>query len=377
MGPPPPGRGHAWVEPSLVVEVRFKEITEEQLLRQPTFLRFRDDKKPSECVAADAPPPPEPEMTVASKRPAPKTKTGLTFTNLDKIFWPEAGFTKGDLIAYYEAISPWMLPYLRDRPIVLTRYPNGIAGKSFFQKDAPEYVPPWVRRGHLPGGGGFARDPSQEGNEANFFLCDDLETLLYLANLGTIPIHTWSACFADPQHPDWCILDLDPKTAPFADVVTLARATHDLCKQIGLPAYCKTSGQKGLHVLFPMGRQLTHEQSTSLAELIARAIEARHPAISSTERSIPARKGRVYLDFMQNGYGKTIAGPFSARPVPGATVSMPLKWSEVNAKLDPRKFTLKTAPLRMKKLRDDPFVPVLTGKADVPAVLQKLSGLLK
>jgi bifunctional non-homologous end joining protein LigD len=370
-----PGRGNVWVQPLLVVEVRFKEVTEESLLRQPTFLRFRDDKKPEECIAsaeAEAPP-----MPKATKSPAKKTGKELAFSNLEKIFWPDEGYTKGDLIAYYDAVSPWMLPYLRDRPIVLTRYPNGITGKSFFQKDAPEYVPEWVRRAHLPGGGGFSRDPKQEGNEANFFLCDNLETLLYLANLGTIPIHTWSSRFANPRHPDWCILDLDPKTAPFADVVTLAQATRELCEQIGLPSYCKTSGQKGLHVLFPMNCQLTHEQSTSLAELIARAVEARHPAISSTERSIPARKGRVYLDFMQNGYGKTIAGPFSARPVPGATVSMPLKWSEVNGKLDPKAFTLKTAPVRMKKLKGDPFAPVLTEKTDVPAVLAKLSGLLK
>ena len=369
----PPGRGNTWVKPELVVEVRYKEVTDESLLRQPTFLRFRDDKKPAECIAT-----PEAPITLPKSKPKPKTKnTELAFSNLEKIFWPEEGYTKGDLIAYYQAVSQWMLPYLRDRPIVLTRYPNGITGKSFFQKDAPEYVPEWVHTAHLPGGGGFARDPKQEGNEANFFLCDNVETLLYLANLGTIPIHTWSSRFADAQHPDWCILDLDPKTAPFGDVVKLAQATHELCEQIGLPAYCKTSGQKGLHVLFPMGCQLTHEQSTSLAELIARAVEARHPTISSTERSIPARKGRVYLDFMQNGYGKTIAGPFSARPVPGATVSMPLKWSEVNGKLDPKKFTLKTAPARMKKLRDDPFAPVLTEKADIPAVLARLSGLIK
>jgi bifunctional non-homologous end joining protein LigD len=367
----PAGKGNVWVKPELVVEVRFKEVTDESLLRQPTFLRFRDDKKPEECTATSEPPMP--------KTQPPKKQAGkdLAFSNLDKIFWPDEGYTKGDLIAYYQAVSQWMLPYLRDRPIVLTRYPNGITGKSFFQKDAPEYIPDWIRRAHLPGGGGFARDPKQQGNEANFFLCDNVETLLYLANLGTIPIHTWSSRFANPQHPDWCILDLDPKTAPFADVVKLAQAARELCEQIGLPAYCKTSGQKGLHVLFPMGCQLTHEQSTSLAELIARAIEARHPTISSTERSIPARKGRVYLDFMQNGYGKTIAGPFSARPVAGATVSMPLRWSEVNGKLDPKKFTLKTAPARMKKLREDPFAKVLTEKPDVPKVLAKLAGLIK
>ncbi|HEY2028836.1 MAG TPA: DNA ligase D [Myxococcales bacterium] len=409
----PLGRGNTWVEPRLVVEVRYKEITEEGLLRQPTFLRFRTDKAPEECVLEGGPSGKSPSSSSSSfsepdsssssfsesssssrLSPSPPTSTGtrtstttktrtrtstkeVALSNLDKIFWPDDGYTKGDLIDYYRAISQWMLPYLRDRPIVLTRYPNGIAGKSFFQKDAPEYVPSWIRRESLPGGGGFSREPSQEGNVADFFIVDDVETLLYLANLGNIPIHTWSSRVADIKNPDWCILDLDPKTAPFSDVLTLARATHELCEQIGLPAYCKTSGQKGLHVLFPMGAQLTHEQSTSLAELIARAVEARHPKISSTERSIPARKGRVYLDYLQNGYGKTIVGPFSVRPIKGASVSMPLKWSEVNAKLDPKNFTIKTAPARMKKLRDDPLAKVLSESPDIPAVLQKLGGLLK
>ena len=329
IGPLPGGRGHTWVQPKLVVEVRYKEITEDGLLRQPTFLRFRSDKAAAECIAPDAP-------------PVSLTAREVPYSNLEKVFWPEEGYTKGDLIAYYRAIAPWLLPYLRDRPVVLTRYPDGIAGKSFFQKDAPDYVPAWVRT---------ARVWSEDGDrDVDFFVCEDVETLLYVINLGTIPLHLWSARLSTPQNPDWCIIDLDPKTAPFADVVTLANAVHELCEEIGLPSFCKTSGQKGLHVLVPVGGQLTHAQSTTLAELISRAVESQHRKIGTTERHIPSRKGRVYLDFLQNGYGKTIAGPFSARPVAGATVSMPLRWSEVNGKLDPRKFTLKTAPARMKKL---------------------------
>jgi bifunctional non-homologous end joining protein LigD len=357
----PTGAGHTWVQPRLVVEVRYKEITEEGLLRQPTFLRFRPDKTPAECAAPDAPP-----AAASQKREVP-------FTNLDKIFWPEEGYTKGGLIDYYRAISPWLLPYLRDRPVVLTRYPDGIAGKSFFQKDAPDFVPAWVRTARLPVGGGFARDPDEQGGrDVDFFLCDDVETLLYVINMGTIPLHLFSCRFASAQNPDWCILDLDPKTAPFADVVKLARAVHALCEEIGLPAFCKTSGQKGLHVLLPLGGQLTHAQSTTLAELIARAVEARHPDVGTTARQIPARRGRVYLDFLQNGYGKTIAGPFSARPVAGAPVSMPLRWSEVNARLNPQKFTIKTAPARMKKLGADPLLQVLELKPDLHAALARL-----
>jgi bifunctional non-homologous end joining protein LigD len=349
-GPLPAGRGNTWVQPKLVVEVRYKEITEEGLLRQPTFIRFRPDKTPAECASPEAP------MVAPQRREVP-------FTNLDKVFWPEEGYTKGDLIEYYRSISPWLLPYLRDRPLTLTRFPDGIAGKSFFQKDAPEYVPAWIRTAQF------------DGNE--HFICEDLESLLYVINLGTIPLHLVSARLARPQNPDWCIVDLDPKTAPFADVVTLAKATHALCEEIGLPDYCKTSGQKGLHVLIPLGGQLTHAQSVTLAELIARTVERQHEKIATTARHIPSRRGRVYLDCYQNGHGKTIAGPFSARPVPGATVSMPLKWSEVNARLDPRKFTLKSAPARMKKLKQDPLAKVLTQTPDLQAALAKLAGMLK
>ncbi|TMB32703.1 MAG: DNA ligase D [Deltaproteobacteria bacterium] len=356
MGPLPGGRGHTWVQPKLVVEVRYKEITEDGLLRQPTFLRFRSDKAPAECIEPGAPP-----VTLLPRE--------VPFSNLDKVFWPEDGYTKGDLIDYYRAVSPWLLPYLRDRPVVLTRYPDGIAGKSFFQKDAPDYVPAWVRT---------ARVWSEEGGrDIDFFVCEDVDTLLYVINLGTIPLHLWASRMAKPQHPDWSIIDLDPKTAPFEDVVTLANAVHELCEEIGLPSFCKTSGQKGLHVLLPVGGQLTHAQSTTLAELIARAVESRFPRIATIERHIPSRKGRVYLDYLQNGHGKTIAGPFSARPVQGATVSMPLKWSEVNGKLDPRKFTLKTAPARMKKLRQDPLQPVLELSPDLQAALARLAGKLR
>ena len=350
-GPLPKGRGHTWCKPVLVVEVRYKEITEDGLLRQPTFLRFRPDK------AAD-----EADHQPASAAPPPRAPV---LSNLDKVFWPEAGYTKGDLIDYYRDISPWLLPYLRDRAVTLTRYPDGIAGKSFFQKDAPAHVPGWVRTARVQG----------DGRELDFFVCDDLETLLYVVNLGTIPLHL-PANRLD-RNPDWCVIDLDPKEAPFAWVVTLAIAVHQLCEELELPSFPKTSGQKGLHVLIPLGAQLTHAQATSLGELIARVVEGRHPEIGTTERNIAARRGRVYLDFLQNGDGKTIAGPFSARPVPAATVSAPLRWSEVNGKLDPKKFTLKSLPARMKRLSGDPLLPVLTLSPDLPAALQRLAGRLK
>ncbi|HYX21103.1 MAG TPA: non-homologous end-joining DNA ligase, partial [Thermoanaerobaculia bacterium] len=364
-GAVPTGRGHAWVEPELVVEVRYKEWTGEGLLRHPVFLRVRDDKRVDECVredapGADEPPPPSPEPPPSLP---PEEKT-VPFSNLSKVFWPDEGYTKGDLIEYYRAIAPWLLPYLKDRPVVMTRYPDGIAGKSFFQKDAPHFAPDWIR---------LERIWSEHAErEIDYFVCDDLETLLYVANLGSIPLHVWASRVAAPERPDWCILDLDPKGAPFSHVVEIARAVHALCDEIQLPNFIKTSGATGLHVLLPLGGQCTHAESRTLGEILARAIEKDHGKIATTARMVGARGGKVYVDYLQNGHGKTIAGPFSARPVPGATCSAPLKWSEVNARLDPKDHTLKTLPARMKRLKTDPLAPVLTEKPDIHGALERL-----
>jgi len=358
-GPLPTGRGHSWVAPHRVVEVRYKEITEDGLLRAPVFLRFRDDKAPAECERPGAAPPPA--LAPAEQAREPRE---VVPSNLEKVFWPEEGHTKGDLLAYYRAIAPWLLPYLRDRPVVLTRFPDGIAGKSFFQKDAPDYIPAWIRT---------ARMRTDEGRDIDHFVCDDVETLLYVANLGTIPLHVYAGRAGAPESADWSVIDLDPKGAPFAWVARLARAVHDLCEEIGLPSFCKTSGQAGLHVLLPLGSRCTHDQARDLALVLSHVVERDHPDISTLVRApIQARKGRVYLDCYQNGYGKTIAAPFSARPVPGATVSMPLRWSEVNEKLDPRAFTLKSAPARLRKLKRDPLAKVLELDPDVPEALERL-----
>ena len=356
----PAGRGHVWVSPRRVVEVRYKEITEDGLLRAPVFLRFRDDKPPADCVRPGSPPP------IRADRAPPRQ---VAASNTDKVFWPEDGYTKGDLLAYYRAIAPWLLRYLRDRPVVLTRFPDGIAGKSFFQKDAPDYVPAWIRT---------ARMRNDEGREIDHFVCDDVDTLLYVANLGTIPLHIYAGRADAPDRADWTVIDLDPKGAPFEWVVRLARSLHDLCDEIGLPSFCKTSGQAGLHVLIPLVSRCTHEQGRDLAVVLASVIERQHPDIATLVRApIEARRGRVYLDCYQNGYGKTIAAPFSARPVPGATVSMPLRWSEVKPGLDPRAFTIKTAPSRMKKLKRDPIAQVLEEEPDVEHALERLGNKLR
>jgi bifunctional non-homologous end joining protein LigD len=365
-GPPVPVgdvRDAVWVEPELVVEVRYKELTEGGHLRHPVFLRIRDDKTANECFRPGEEHEEEDEEPVAEAEPVPASTIKLT--NLDKVFWPDEGYTKGDLIDYYRAISPWMLPLLRDRPLVLDRYPNGITGKSFFQKNAPEKAPAQLRTLKLRSEGA--------DREIDYILCDDVDSLLYLVNLGAIPFHVGSSRVESIDRPDWCILDLDPKTAPFAHVVRIALAIRELCEEIGIPSFIKTSGGSGLHILLPMGGLLAHEPVRQLAELLAGVIVRRLPDIATTARSIPARRGRVYVDALQNGRGKLLAAPYCVRPRPGATVSTPLDWREVTAKLDPGAFTLKTVPERLRKRKSDPLLPVLQERPDLERVFARLS----
>jgi bifunctional non-homologous end joining protein LigD len=364
-------RGSHWVRPELVAEVTFKDITTDGMIRHGSFMRLRDDKPPEECRAQ------EEELEAADADgngaprlpdPPPMTETAdraIKFTNLDKLFWPDDGFTKGDLIEYYREVSPWLLPYLADRPVVLTRYPDGIQGKSFYQKDAPSWAPEWIRRVRV-------RSDSSE-KDVNYFVAEDVDALLYLANLGTIPLHIWHSRAAALDRPDWCLLDLDPKDAPFAHVVEIALFLHSLCEDLGLPHYVKTSGSSGLHVLIPLGRQMTYDQSVTLGELIARTVVTTLPKISTIERTVKKRGGKVYVDFLQNREGQLMAAPFSVREKPGATVSTPLRWKEVGPKLAIADHTIANVPKRMKALKGgDPLAPVLEESPDLLSALEKL-----
>ncbi len=372
VGPVPKGVEHQWVEPELVCEVRYKEWTEEGLLRQPAFLRFRDDKPPQECSlpragtgVASAGAGTEP-LVSAARSPAARAPEvrEVRFSNLDKLFWPEDGYTKGDLIDYYRKVSPFLLPYLKNRPLVLTRYPDGIDGKSFYQKDAPVFIPDWIRTEKI-----WSTDTERD---IYYFVCDDEETLLYIINLGTIPLHVWASRVGSLERPDWCILDLDPKEAPFRSVIAVARAIHDLCDEIDLPAFVKTSGSSGLHVLIPLGGQFTYEQSRKLGQLLATVVVREKPDLATITRTIKKRGEKVYIDFLQNRRGQLLVAPYSVRPIPGAPVSAPLRWSEVKGGLDINKYTIKSAPRRLRALKADPVLPVLTTRPDLLKALQRL-----
>jgi bifunctional non-homologous end joining protein LigD len=288
------------------------------------------------------------------------------FTRPEKVLFPDDGFTKGDLVRYALAIAPWALPYLRDRPLAVERWPDGLIGHAFFQKHAPAHTPSWVRTEVLEG---------DEGQE-RCFVCDDADTLAYLANLAAIPLHVWSARVATLDRPDWCILDLDPKQAPFTHVVTLALAARKLCTELGLKAYVKSTGSSGLHVLLPLGRQLEHPASVALAQLLSEVLVRRYPALATVARNPRARGDRVYLDAFQNGRGKLLVAPFSVRPLAGVPVSMPLRWGEVTARLGPRDFTAYTAVERMEKLKTDPLLAVLTDVPDLDRAFARLERLL-
>ena len=384
----PTGRGHHWVEPRLVAEVRFTDWTEEGGLRHPTFIGLRDDKKPLECRREEAleelpltlPSPQRGEGEEEGVSPSPprggegrvrgneQEEPRLKPTNVKKIFWPAEGYTKGDLIAYYERVAPLMLPYLRDRPLVLTRFPDGITGKSFYQKDAPDFAPGWVRTERI-----YSRDTERD---IAYLVVDDVEMLRYVANSGAIPIHLWASRVPSLERPDWLVLDLDPKGAPFTDVVRVALALRRILERLELPSYVKTSGATGLHILLPLGARYTYEQCRTFARLLAvMGVEA-EPDISTVARPLRARGGKVYIDFGQNGHGQTIVAPYSLRPLPGAPASCPLAWREVTPRLDPARFTLKTLPARFDKMAD-PLTPVLGDGIDMAAALERIEALHK
>ncbi len=349
-----------WVRPRLVCEVRFMSRTDEGLLRQPVFLGLRPDKSPEDLVDGDESGPEAPLGEATEER----GERVVSLVNLQKVFWPEEGYTKADLIEYHRAVSDHLLPLLADRPTVLTRYPDGIHGKSFFQKNTPGFAPEWLRRARLWS--------EHAEREIDYLVLEDVPSLDYAVNSGAIPLHVWGSRLQSLQTPDWLVVDFDPKAAPFTHVVQLARGLHRLCEELGLPSTAKTSGATGLHVLIPLGRQLTFEQTRQLGMLLARVLVHRYPELATVDRMIQARGERVYVDVLQNGHGRLLVSAFSVRPLPGAPVSTPLHWREVGPRLDPKVFDIKRVPKRLARQRKNPLEGLLDLRPDLLAALRAL-----
>ena len=361
-----------WVKPELVCEVNFQTWTDEGNMRMPIFIGLREDKPATEVRREAAEPVKQalqksddakPRSALPSKA-APAAAEGPRFTNLDKIYWPDEGFTKGDLIAYYREVGDFMVPYLRDRPESLNRHPNGINKPSFFQKDVSQQPPPdWVKTVNV----------SSEGEERDirYILCQDKQSLLYIANLGCIEINPWNSRVETRDRPDWVVIDLDPEAIDFARVVEAAQAVHRFLDKAGAASFCKTSGKRGLHIYVPLAARYDYDQAKQFAELVANMVQQQLPQTTSVVRSPARRQQRVYLDFLQNRRGQTLAAPYSVRPAPGATVSTPLRWSEVKRGLNPSKFTMRTVPKRLETIGDI-WKPVIGPGADLLACLERM-----
>lgn len=295
---------------------------------------------------------------------ADSTTSDLRLTNLDKIYFPDDGLTKGDLIDYYKAISPYILPYLKDRPQSLNRHPNGITRPNFYQKDLTGYLPRWLKT---------ERIFSESANKSiDYALCQNEQSLLYLVNLGCIEMNPWFSRVGHLDKPDFLVIDLDPDNNPFSHVVRIAHEIHDLLEEVGAKSYCKTSGATGIHIGVPTGAKYDFDKVRDFAEAVCRVIARKNPALTSVMRNPERRKGKIYLDFMQNRRGQTLAAPFCLRPRTGAPVSMPLQWSELKESLSPEQFNIHNALSRIRKF-DDPWKNVLSDPVNLPSCAKKLA----
>ena len=395
-----------WMKPELVCEVAFTEVTDEGIFRHPSFQGMRTDKNAKEVIretAAEVDQVVEevaaelevelsqesagsaettgktkssnkakqrsedadlsevtqkhasairpPKVTIPKTLLNPKEETQvrkvtgkeLKFSHLSKIYWPEDGVTKRDMFNYYYQVADFILPYLKDRPQSLNRFPGGIHGKSFYQKDVKGKAPEWAKT--FP----YA---TSDNVPKEYLVGDDVATLLWMASLGCIEINPWFSRVKSPDHPDYCVIDLDPDKHHFDKVVEAALVVKSVLDSIGVPSYPKTSGSTGIHIYIPMGAKYTYDQTQLFARIIVGIVNEQLPDFTTLERMIAARKGKMYLDFLQNRPGATIAGPYSLRPKVGATVSMPLEWEEVKPGLKMKDFNIFNAIERLKKKGD-------------------------
>jgi bifunctional non-homologous end joining protein LigD len=348
-----------WVEPKLVAEVSFAEFTHDRRLRAPVYLGLREDKDASEVRLETAEPIPDVIR---------KGKRVLRLSNLDKPFWPEEGITKGDLLAYYRDVAPVLLPHLRDRPFTLKRYPDGWQGKFFFQKDAPAGMPDWIPTVELEVS---TREKPRQRRKIKAPLVNDELALLWMVNMGCIDLNTWYSRVDKLERPDFVLFDLDPSPGvAFAETVQVALLVKETLDTLGLESFPKTSGADGIHVLVPISRRHTYEDTRRFAEIVAGALASTHRGLVTTEWSKSKRKG-VLIDANQNGEGKTIASVYSVRPKEGAPVSTPLRWEEVDESLDPSAFTMEVVRRRVAE-HGDPYEGVLKTKQSLSNALRRL-----
>jgi bifunctional non-homologous end joining protein LigD len=309
----------------------------------------------------------------AVKKPAVKnegseTKTisgkKIKFTNTQKVYFPDDGITKGDIIDYYSNISKYILKYLKDRPESLRRTPNGIRDGGFFHKDVGDEVPEWIDK--------YKMWSDSAEKEINYIVCNDKPTLLYMANMGCIEINPWNSKVGSPDHPDYLVLDLDPSDKnSFDQVIETAQVIHEILEQAGCGNYCKTSGATGLHIYVPLGAKYDYEQARMFAEMVATLAQEQLPKFTSLERSLKKRGDVIYIDYLQNKSGQTLSSVYSARPKKGATVSTPLEWKEVKPGLSPADFHINNILDRLER-KGDLFAPVLKKGIDMEKALLKL-----
>jgi bifunctional non-homologous end joining protein LigD len=354
-----------WVEPKLVAQISFAEWTHDGRLRAPVYQGLREDKDAAEVRR---------ELPGEAAAPIPdvirKGKRVLRLSNLDKPFWPEEGITKGDLLAYYRDVAGAVVPHIRDRPFTMKRYPDGWQGKHFFQKDAPQGMPDWLPTVNIEV---TTRDTPRQRRRIDAPLVNDELALLWMANMGCIDLNTWYSRVDKLDRPDFVLFDLDPSPdVGFKETVEVALLVKQALDTVGLESFCKTSGADGIHVLVPIARRHSYDDTRRFAEIIAGALAATNRGLVTTEWSKAKRRG-VLIDANQNGEGKTIASVYSVRPKEGAPVSTPLRWDEVNESLDPAAFTMDVVRKRIEE-HGDLFDGVLTTRQSLGAALKAIGG---